>query len=153
MNALYLGPENTGRAALGLPPVVSVRDYVFTDRPWLAADPVLVPWKDLIDLDVVQTGAWILPDERPLPEELEAFLAAGAPPVYVGFGSIASFLPPDVGRVAVEAVRSLGRRVLLARGWAGLDLVDDRDDSFVLGEVNPQALFGRVAAVVHLLIE
>jgi hypothetical protein len=41
-------------------------------------------------LDLVQTGAWILPDERPLPEGLEAFLVAGAPPVYVGFGSRAA---------------------------------------------------------------
>ena len=41
-------------------------------------------------LDVVQTGAWILPDERPLPAELVAFLDAGEPPVYVGFGSMRS---------------------------------------------------------------
>ncbi|MGH3304147.1 MAG: hypothetical protein ACRDOK_21200 [Streptosporangiaceae bacterium] len=38
--------------------------------------------------DVVQTGAWIRPDERPLPAGLEAFLNAGTPPVYVGFGSM-----------------------------------------------------------------
>ena len=35
-----------------------------------------------------QTGAWILPDERPLSPELEAFLDAGEPPVYFGFGSM-----------------------------------------------------------------
>jgi vancomycin aglycone glucosyltransferase len=39
--------------------------------------------------------------------------------------------------------------VLLGRGWADLDLVDGRDDCFAVGEVNQQALFGRVAAVVH----
>jgi vancomycin aglycone glucosyltransferase len=39
--------------------------------------------------------------------------------------------------------------VLLARGWADLALVDDQDDCFAVGEVNQQALFGRVAAVVH----
>jgi vancomycin aglycone glucosyltransferase len=33
----------------------------------LAADPALAPWPEPADLDVVQTGAWILPDERPLP--------------------------------------------------------------------------------------
>ena len=42
-----------------------------------------------------------------------------------------------------------GRRVLVSRGWAGLALIDDRDDCFAVGEVNQQALFGRVAAVVH----
>jgi UDP:flavonoid glycosyltransferase YjiC (YdhE family) len=38
--------------------------------------------------------------------------------------------------------QATGRRTCLA-------LIDDRDDCFVVGEVNQQALFGRVAAVVH----
>ena len=37
----------------------------------------------------------------------------------------------------------------MARGWADLVAIDDRDDCFVVGEVNQQALFARVAAVVH----
>ncbi|MET8454322.1 glycosyltransferase [Streptomyces sp. NPDC005209] len=149
VNDLYGKAENSHRAALDMPPLDNVRDYVFTDRPWLAAEPSLVPWENMTDLDLVQSGPWILPDERPLPEELEAFLDAGAPPVYVGFGSMAMHTSADVARVAIEAVRAQGRRVLLARGWAELSLVDDRDDCFVVGEVNQQALFGRVAAVVH----
>ncbi|TXC99991.1 glycosyltransferase [Streptomyces sp. ISID311] len=149
VNALYGEALNRHRAAIGLPPVDNVRDHVFTDRPWLAADPVLGPWQELTDLDLVQTGAWILPDERPLPEGLEAFLKAGEPPVYVGFGSMAMHTSKDVGRVAIDAVRAQGRRAVVARGWADLALIDDRDDCFVVGEVNQQALFGRVAAVVH----
>jgi vancomycin aglycone glucosyltransferase len=57
--------------------------------------------------------------------------------------------PEDVARVAIEAVRGQGRRVVIGRGWADLALIDDEDDCFVVGEVNHQALFGRVAAVVH----
>jgi len=97
----------------------------------------------------VQTGAWILPDERPLPPELEAFLNAGAPPVYVGFGSMPLPTLNAAAGAAIKAVRAHGRRVVLAHGWADLDLSDDRDDGFAVGEVNQQALFGRVAAVVH----
>jgi vancomycin aglycone glucosyltransferase len=142
------GPAlNTHRVADGLPPVDHVRDYLLGRHPWLAADPVLAPWPEPADLDVVQTGAWILPDERPLPADLEAFLDAGPPPVYVGFGSMRA--PQDIARVAIEAIRGQGRRVLVARGWAGLAPIDDRDDCFAVGEVNQQALFGRVAAVVH----
>jgi vancomycin aglycone glucosyltransferase len=129
--------------------VDNVRDFIFTGRPWLAADPVLCPLEGLTDLDVVQTGAWVLPDDRPLPDGLDAFLDAGEPPVYVGFGSMASYVPKDIGRVAIEAVRAQGRRVVLARGWAHLVPIDDRDDCFVVGDVNQQALFRRVAAVVH----
>ncbi|MFG3016328.1 glycosyltransferase [Streptomyces cinerochromogenes] len=148
-DALFGEALATNRAAIGLPAVDHVRDYVLGGRPWVATDPVLDPLYERPDLDVVQTGAWILPDERPLPAELTAFLDAGAPPVYVGFGSMPLHASPDAARVVVEAVRAQGRRVVLARGWAGLSAVDGQDDCCVVGEVNQQALFGRVAAVVH----
>ncbi len=146
-NELFGEALNTHRASIGLPPVDNVYKFGFTDRPWLAADPTLGPWQEPADLDVVQTGAWLLPDERPLPAELEAFLDAGTPPVYVGFGSMRA--PTDIARVAIEAIRAHGRRAVVARGWADLVLADDRDDYFGVGEVNQQALFARVAAVVH----
>ncbi|WP_327426175.1 glycosyltransferase [Streptomyces sp. NBC_01236] len=149
VNALYGEALNSHRAAIGLPPVDNVRDHVLTGRPWLAADATLCPSQGMTDLDLVQTGAWILPDDRPLPERLEAFLDVGAPPVYVGFGSMAAHAPKDIARVAIEASRAQGRRVLLARGWADLAPIDDADDCFVVGEVNQQALFRRVAVVVH----
>ncbi|WNF29310.1 glycosyltransferase [Streptomyces sp. C11-1] len=149
IDALFGEAVNTSRAAAGLLPVDNVRDYGFGDRPWLATDPVLDPWLETPGLDVVQTGAWVLPDERPLPADLEAFLDAGPPPVYVGFGSMAVSAGDDAARVAVEAVRAQGRRVLVGRGWAELGLVDDRDDCCAVGEANHQALFRRVAAVVH----
>ncbi|GAA3118524.1 glycosyltransferase [Streptomyces rameus] len=149
VNALYGEALNRHRAAIGLPPVDNVRDHVLTGRPWLAADATLCPSRGMTELDVVQTGAWILPDDRPLPDDLEAFLDAGAPPVYVGFGSMAAYAPKDIARVAIEASRAQGRRVVLARGWAGLAPIDDADDCLVVGDVNQQALFRRVAAVVH----
>ncbi|MET9384264.1 glycosyltransferase [Streptomyces sp. NPDC002928] len=149
IDALFGEALNTNRASVGLPPVDNVRDYVIGDQPWLATDPILDPWQETPDLDVVQTGAWILPDERPLPAELVAFLDAGAPPVYVGFGSMPMHTSTDVAQVAIEAIRAQGRRALIRRGWADLALIDNRDDCFVVGEINQQALFGRVAAVVH----
>ncbi|MEV7233065.1 glycosyltransferase [Streptomyces sp. NPDC051020] len=149
INALFGEALNTNRASIGLPPVDDVRDYVIGDQPWLATDPVLDPWQETPGLDVVQTGTWILPDERPLPAELVAFLDAGTPPVYVGFGSMPMRASTDIARAAVEAIRAQGRRALIGRGWADLALIDGQDDCFTVGEVNQQALFGRVAAVVH----
>ncbi len=147
VDALYGPPLNAHRAALGLAPVDRVRDHVFTDRPWLAADPLLDPWLGSPDLEVLQTGAWILPDDRPLTTELIAFLDGGTPPVYVGFSSVRA--PEDAALVAIDAIRSRGRRVVISRGWADLAPIDDRDDCFTVGEVNHQALFARVAAVIH----
>ncbi|MEV0278928.1 glycosyltransferase [Streptomyces sp. NPDC050610] len=149
VNGLYGEALNRHRAALGLPPVDNVRDHVFTDRPWLAADATLCPSVGLTDLDLVRTGPWTLPDTRPLPRELERFLDQGEPPVYVGFGSMAAHAPQGIARTATEAARAQGHRVLLARGWADLTPIDDAEDCFAVGEVNQQALFPRVAAVIH----
>jgi vancomycin aglycone glucosyltransferase len=138
---------NSHRGALGLAPVDDVRGYVLTDRPWLAVDPTLGPWPDPADPAVLQTGAWILPDVRPLAPELEAFLDAGEPPVYFGFGSTRA--PEDLSQVMIRSARALGRRAIVSRGWADLSIVDDAPDCLFIDEVNQQALFQRVAAVVH----
>ena len=51
--------------------------------------------------------------------------------------------------MAIEAIRAQDRRVVLSRGWADLARIDNSDDCFVVGEVNHQALFPRMATVVH----
>ncbi len=142
-NPLFGPSINDHRVSIGLPPVDDVARFMFTDRPWIAADPDLSGWQG-----PEQTGAWILPDDRPLPAELEKFLDSGTPPVYVGFGSMRG-IPDDTARVAIEAIRAQGCRALVARGWADLAVIDEEADCFAVGEVNQQALFGRVAAVVH----
>jgi vancomycin aglycone glucosyltransferase len=138
---------NSRRAALGLPPVGDVHRYVRTDRPWLAADETLAPWPDPTDHGVFQTGAWIIRDEPSLSPELEAFLDAGDPPVYFGFGSVSA--PANLAKAMIESARALGRRAILLSGWAELSLIDDASDCLVIGEANLQAIFTRVAAVVH----
>jgi vancomycin aglycone glucosyltransferase len=149
MNEVFGKAFNAHRVSIGLPPMDNIRDHVFTAQPWLASDPILSPWQPTDLRDVVQTGAWILPDERPLPADLLAFLDAGTPPVYVGFGSMPMSAAKAAGRVAIEAIRDRGHRAILLHGWADLALIDDRDDCFIVGDVNQQALFRRVAVVVH----
>lgn len=149
MHALFGEALNDQRTSLGLQPLDDIRDYALTNHPWLATDPILDPLPRPGGLDVVQTGAWLLPNERPLPPELVAFLDAGTPPVYVGFGSMPMRAAPDIDRVVIEAVRAQGLRALVSRGWADLAPIDDRDDCFAVGEANHRALFSRVAAVVH----
>jgi vancomycin aglycone glucosyltransferase len=96
---------------------------------------------------VQQTGAWILADRRPLSAELEAFLSAGEPPIYFGFGSTKT--AQETSNTVIAAARAIGRRAIVLSGWAGLSLVDNQRDCLSVDEVNLQALFPRVAAVVH----
>jgi len=146
-NDLFGASVNAHRALLGLAPVSDMRSHMLSDRPWLAADPTLGPWPDPTDEGVFQTGAWILPDERPLSRELETFLESGEPPIYFGFGSTRA--PQDAGQVVLQAARALGRRAIVSRGWFDASLVDNEADCLSIGEANVPALFSRVAAVVH----
>jgi hypothetical protein len=81
--ALIGPPIDSHRASIGLAPVDDVRAFMFTGQPWLAAGPALGPRQTTADRDVWQSGAWILPDSRPLPAALVAFLDSGTQPVYV----------------------------------------------------------------------
>jgi vancomycin aglycone glucosyltransferase len=149
-NETFAASLNAHRTAAGLVSVSDVRGYMFTDRPWLAADSTLGPWPDPADDGVFQTGAWILEDQRPLSREVETFLDAGELPLYFGFGSATRVrATTDVGDAMVRAARALGRRAIVSRGWAGLSVADDEPDVLSIGEANLQMLFTRVAAVVH----
>jgi vancomycin aglycone glucosyltransferase len=98
-------------------------------------------------MHVVQTGPWILPEAKPLERELQNFLDNGEPPVYLGFGSMP--VADGTDRTLIDAVRAIGRRVILSQGWAELGLIDDEPGCIAIGEVDHNALFPRVAAVVH----
>jgi vancomycin aglycone glucosyltransferase len=143
----FAGALNEERTKIGLAPVTGVQRYMFTDRPWLAADPVLAPAFPLTGMEVVQTGAWMLSDETPLPEELEEFLADGPPPVYLGFGSMRA--SDQTAQVLIEAARAQGLRSILSQGWAGLMPSDAGKDCLSIGDVAHEKLFPRVAAIVH----
>jgi len=60
-----------------------------------------------------------------------------------------AYCPAGVAAAMIAAARALGRRSIVSRGWAHLSLSDDEGDALAIAEVNQQALFTRVAAVVH----
>lgn len=106
---------------------------------------MLGPWPGPGDL--VQTGARLIDDARPLSPDLLAFLDDGEPPVCFGLGSMRG--APGTADGAVEAARELGRRVVPQRGWADLGLAGDSPDRIAIGEVDQQALFRRIVVVHH----
>ncbi|MEV6975964.1 glycosyltransferase [Kitasatospora sp. NPDC093806] len=103
------------------------------------------------------TGYWWPrpdPDWQP-PYRLVDFLAAGPPPVYIGFGSLVVPDPERLTATVLAAVRAARVRVVLQAGWSGLtvpgdgaEAVDD-DDVLAIGDTPHDWLFPRMAAVVH----
>lgn len=81
--------------------------------------------------------------------KLQAFLNAGEPPVYIGFGSIVVDNPDAFTKVILEAVKKAGVRALVSKGWSNVGGSDVPDNVFLLGNVPHDWLFQHVSAVVH----
>jgi sterol 3beta-glucosyltransferase len=114
--------------------------------------PTLLPkpkdWPNWVHV----TGYWFL--DRPAhwqpPQDLVEFLAAGAPPVYLGFGSMTERDPTAMTRLLLEAIARTQQRAILCSGWAGLGQMDLPDGVYRLESDIPFGwLFPQMAAVVH----
>ena len=113
--------------------------------------PAVIPPPADWGADVHVTGYWFLdptPDWSPLPA-LAAFLEAGPPPVYIGFGSMSSRNPQETADLVVGALARTPQRAIVLSGWSGLYMADLPDTVFMLESVPYDWLFPRVAAVVH----
>lgn len=85
------------------------------------------------------------------PDDLAAFLAAGPPPVYIGFGSIVVDDPNAMTKMIFEAVDKTGQRALISKGWGGIgaDELGVPEGVFMLGNCPHDWLFKQVSCVVH----
>jgi sterol 3beta-glucosyltransferase len=98
------------------------------------------------------TGYWFAdpPVGWAPPPELAAFLGAGLPPVYVGFGSMTGGDPEGTLTMVLKALELSNQRGVLLSGWAGLGEGRKLPEyAFVVQSVPHSWLFPRVAAVVH----
>ncbi len=111
--------------------------------------PQVVPPPDDWGANVHATGYWFLdePDWQP-PDDLVRFLEAGAPPVYVGFGSMPSRDPQKTYDLIAAALAQSGQRGIIASGWSGQISVQS-ESIYVIDHAPHDWLFQRVAAVVH----
>lgn len=92
------------------------------------------------------TGAWLdRSPTAPLPEELDAFLADGTPPIAVTFGSMDG-ASRSVLQEALTTILDAGRRVVVQ----GVDVGSMSSPSLIaIGPTDHRALFPRTALVVH----
>lgn len=147
---------NRFRARIGLPPIddimrdawASHRLNLVTVNPWVFPAPADWPaWNQVC-------GFLSLPEttHEVVAPELDAFLASGPPPVFMGFGSL---MPTDDRMLAETMVllhdaaqRAGGRAIIQANGAVDPALLNNRDIIFV-NRTPHQVVFPRCAAVVH----
>ncbi len=111
----------------------------------LASDCVLPPATAI-------TGYWFLPQPAAWqpPAPLLDFLAAGAPPVVITFGSILGGREPNqMTQLLVDALAQSGQRGLIYRGWGDLGNIELSSTVLAIDATPHDWLFARAAAVVH----
>ena len=123
-------------------------DYTVFLRLILASEPALAPLPADCrpGREVAHTGALFLPGGEPLAPELEAFLAAGPPPVFLGFGSMLEPRPGATAAWALAAAERAGVRLVLSLKTPARDLPSW---ALQVRAAPHDALFPRCAGVVH----
>ena len=152
LNQTLLKDMNRFRARVGLPPVADLMNDGWASHRLhlLASSPALLdrpadwpPWNQLC-------GFLSLPshEQEAVAQEVEAFLAGGPPPVFMGFGSLMPTSGPhlaDAVAVFTRAAAMTGQRAIIQ---SEADLPSS--DRILFVKRTPHALvFPRCAAVVH----
>ncbi|KAF8593865.1 UDP-Glycosyltransferase/glycogen phosphorylase [Ceratobasidium sp. AG-I] len=145
--------KRLGLAALSTVSATSMMErckipWTYCLSPALVAKPV--DW--MAHIDVVGFYFLDLATSYVPPPELEAFLRAGSPPIYIGFGSIVIEDPKEMTLAVLDAIAQTGVRALISPGWGGLDesmIKAAGPNVFALGNVPHDWLFEHVSAVCH----
>lgn len=144
---------NEFRDRFGLGPFNGADFYkTLNTVPLLGAySPSVIPRSKDWSHSVHITGYWFeekVQEWQP-PAELQKFLDSGAPPVYVGFGSMAGRDPERFASIVLQALEETGQRGVVATGWGAIDVMNVPENVFVLDSAPHGWLFPRMSAVVH----
>lgn len=140
---------NHKRRQLGLRPVRDSWLHILGQHVIVASDQEIVEVPPDLEITATQTGYLHLYQKKPYLKNLESFLSAGSPPVYVGFGSMPKHDQAGNVSMIVEAVRSAGQRAIIAKFWDGSSGFSNADDIFFLKGYPHLDLFPHMAAVIH----
>lgn len=94
-------------------------------------------------------GALTLQRETATDDDLLAWVAAGAPPIYFGFGSMPVESPAEAVAMITDVCAELGQRALISSGAWTLPESAPAEHIRIVGPVNHSAVFPLCRMVVH----
>ena len=140
---------NTNRRKIGLAPIKSAWEHILGEDVIIASDEEIAGAPSDSAISCVQTGYMHLVQPSHQFPELEAFLSAGPPPVYSGFGSMPKLDQRKIVPIIVKAARYNGLRVIIAKFWDEPFEFSGSEDVFCIQKYPHLDLFPRMAAVIH----
>lgn len=147
--------EGVQRGELGLPKATRPSPWRITERGWLELqgyDHVCFAgladeWSEWADQRPF-VGALTMNLAAAADDDVAAWIAAGPPPIFFGFGSLPVGAAADTFTMIVSACAQLGQRALICS--AGTDVqVRESDQVKVVSAMNYAAAFPACRAVVH----
>ncbi|MGB7537862.1 MAG: glycosyltransferase, partial [Anaerolineales bacterium] len=137
---------------LHLPPLSLTPPFPKPHQPvWGAYSPTLSPrpadWPEAWQV----VGSWMeeVPTDWQPPADLAAFLEAGPPPIYLGFGSMMTRDTARISRTVLEALARTRRRAVVSRGWNTLTAADLPGQLYLVDRIPHAWLFPRMAMIIH----
>ncbi len=151
---------NDFRGVVGLGPTKVSTPRQMRERGVVALqayDPAVVPGLERSYGERRPLIGFLAPDaglraglDETLPADLAAWLDAGEPPVFFGFGSMPVRDPRAAVTLIAGVARRAGVRAVVNAGWGGLAALDPDDaDITGVGPVDHDALLARCRAAVH----
>ncbi len=148
MNLVVKGYVNKARRQHGLAPVKDIWAHWMGENVIVACDREINAARDKTAFAFTQTGFMLLPSKKLLPPEVEEFLDAGSPPVYIGFGSNPI---TDAGKYTglfEQVYETTGQRLIISKGWAGF-AGNSSNDILYIDDMPFELLFPRVVAAIY----
>ena len=152
---MFRGVINRWRKqTLKLPPL-PIRGYI--NKPGTLRAPILNGFSQLVvprpadwGEQIHISGYWF-PVDQPWqpPADLQAFIEAGSPPVFIGFGSMPIRNPGRTTQIILSALKLSGQRAILHMGWGGLGIQALPDTVFKIDYAPYGWLYPRMAMLVH----
>ncbi len=104
---------------------------------------------DVKRLQCTQTGYMHLQQSSSPLGRLDAFIEAGPPPIYAGFGSMSRKDQADSLKIVIEAARSARQRLIVGKSWLDSSSYEQDKDILMIGRYAHGDLFPRMGAVIH----
>jgi sterol 3beta-glucosyltransferase len=141
-----------GSAPLRRRPRLEDRPSIGAYDAGLARPPDLAPLHEVVGWTSISAAVRQRLGDAAIGEDLAAWLDAGPPPVYFGFGSMPVLDPAKMLRDVIAISARLGVRALVAAGWSDFGSVRGELPDHVYvegGEVDHDAVLPRCVAAVH----
>ncbi|OBB55751.1 glycosyl transferase family 1 [Mycobacterium sp. 852013-51886_SCH5428379] len=94
-------------------------------------------------------GALAMASPTDADEQVAAWISAGTPPIFFGFGSVPIASPADMVAMVAAACTELGHRAVIGAGGTDFGDVPQFEHVKVVGQVNYATVFPTCRAVVH----